>query len=195
MLAERDGLRQLPPDREFDGLPGALSTALATFRAAAAQRRRRIPACRHHQRPAEPVPGLRHLRSQRCAVRKRNSWPRAGGGRTAPALLPILEHSPKLLVSISRAGTRPATTSTSARQPPGHPPLCTDNGVLNCSPYTGGFGVNADGRLPPRFRRGYLQEALDVARQIRRSTDWIVQKRSLRDDVFAIAAARDGNST
>nr|VXZ86397.1 Ribosomal RNA large subunit methyltransferase I [Klebsiella pneumoniae] len=58
------------------------------------------------------------------AVRKRGTGagPGAGGGRTAPALLPITEHGMKLLVDI-RAGTRPATTSTSATAA-GHPPLC-----------------------------------------------------------------------
>ena len=58
------------------------------------------------------------------AVRKKRdwSWPGAGGGRTAPALLPITEHGMKLLVDI-RAGTRPATTSTSVTAA-GHPPLC-----------------------------------------------------------------------
>lgn len=49
------------------------------------------------------------------AVRKKRdwSWPRPVVGELPPALLPITEHGMKLLVDIG-AGTRPATTSTSA---------------------------------------------------------------------------------
>ncbi len=112
----------------------------------AAQRRRRIPARRHHQRPAEPVPGLRHFYDRSdVAVRKRGTGLAQGPvvGELPPALLPITEHGMGCW-SISRAGTRPATTRP-ARQPPGHPPAmargCTT--VLNCFSYTGGFAVSA----------------------------------------------------
>ncbi len=67
-LAERDGLDSYRLIAgESDGLPGVTIDRFGNFFVLqTAQRRRRIPARRHHQRPAEPVPGLRHLRSQRC---------------------------------------------------------------------------------------------------------------------------------
>ena len=110
----------------------------------------------------------------------------AGGGRTAPALLPITEHGMKLLVDI-RGGHKTGyyldqRDSRTARR------YVADKRVLNCFSYTGGFAVSA---LMGGCRRvtsvDTSQEALDVARQNVEINGLDSSKAEfVRDDVFKL---------
>ncbi len=123
------------------------------------------------------------------AVRKKRdwSWPRAGGGRTAPALLPITEHGMKLLVDI-QGGHKTGYYLDQRDSRLATRRYVADKRVLNCFSYTGGFAVSAlMGGCRQVTSVDTSQEALDVARQNVEINGLDLSKAEfVRDDVFKL---------
>ncbi len=125
------------------------------------------------------------------AVRKKRgtgAGPGAGGGRTAPGAAADHRARHEAVGRYPRAGTRPATTSTSATAASATRRYVADKRVLNCFSYTGGFAVSA---LMGGCRRvtsvDTSQEALDVARQNVEINGLDLSKAEfVRDDVFKL---------
>ncbi len=120
-------------------------------------------------------------------VKRDWSWPRAGGGRTAPALLPITEHGMKLLVDI-QGGHKTGYYLDQRDSRLATRRYVADKRVLNCFSYTGGFAVSAlMGGCRQVTSVDTSQEALDVARQNVEINGLDLSKAEfVRDDVFKL---------
>lgn len=190
-LAERDGLDSYRLIAgESDGLPGVTIDRFGNFFVL-----QLLSAGAEYQRAAI-ISALQNLfpdcaiydRSD-VAVRKKRTGagPGAGGGRTAPALLPITEHGMKLLVDI-RGGHKTGYYLDQRDSRLATRRYVADKRVLNCFSYTGGFAVSA---LMGGCRRvtsvDTSQEALDVARQNVEINGLDLSKAEfVRDDVFKL---------
>ncbi len=181
-LAERDGLDSYRLIAgESDGLPGVTIDRFGNFSccscSAQAPNTSAPPSsapCRTCSRTAPFT-----IAAMSPCVKEGLELAGVGGGRTAPALLPITEHGMKLLVDI-RGGHKTGYYLDQRDSRPATRRYVADKRVLNCFSYTGGFAVSAlmggCRRSPawiPRRRRSTLPA------RTWRSTDWICPKRSL----------------
>lgn len=190
-LAERDGLDSYRLIAgESDGLPGVTIDRFGNFFVL-----QLLSAGAEYQRAAI-ISALQNLfpdcaiydRSD-VAVRKRGTGagPGAGGGRTAPALLPITEHGMKLLVDI-QGGHKTGYYLDQRDSRLATRRYVADKRVLNCFSYTGGFAVSAlMGGCRQVTSVDTSQEALDVARQNVEINGLDLSKAEfVRDDVFKL---------
>ncbi len=190
-LAERDGLDSYRLIAgESDGLPGVTIDRFGNFFVL-----QLLSAGAEYQRAAI-ISALQNLfpdcaiydRSD-VAVRKRGTGagPGVGGGRTAPALLPITEHGMKLLVDI-QGGHKTGYYLDQRDSRLATRRYVADKRVLNCFSYTGGFAVSAlMGGCRQVTSVDTSQEALDVARQNVEINGLDLSKAEfVRDDVFKL---------